>query len=345
MEAPGDLFFDTDPSEAFPLALLQTLVSPTLEAVTVEAIKHSATPAAVYRLRLDYGSGAAGLPPTLIAKRTAPNWTDDAAGHRREYEFYRQWAGRLGDALPHVTYAGPEPDTDFGLILLEDVAASHHFSPTDHLWRPDELSQALRAYAQLHVRGAALIDHDQPLDWLFPRYEDRVIARAAELPAMVSSLAGQGKLRPLRGFDPLVAWALGAIDTYKALPATLLHNDVAPQNIGLPRRGIGRVAGGAGGLGNGGVGSGRNGSGLPVHAALRQYETGRSRGHARPVLAGAAAAGGCGASGRRTPLPAAVGRRPVYPVAHPGGLGAQPTELSRRLSAACLLGQHVRRSG
>ncbi len=236
-EVPGDFFFDADPFEAIPLARLQTLVSPAIEAVTVDRIKQSATPAMVYRLTMAYGPDAAGLPSSLIAKRVAPNWADDTTGHRREYEFYRQWASRLGDALPHVTYAGPEPDTDYGLILLEDVAAGHRFSPADHLWRPDELSQALRAYARLHVRGAALIDDDQRPDWLFPRYEDRVIARAAELPEMVASLAEQGKLRPLQSFDTLVEWVVNAIDTYKALPATLLHNDVAPQNIGLPRRG------------------------------------------------------------------------------------------------------------
>lgn len=217
----------------FPLERLRKLLGPALRSVRVEALKHSATPAAVYRLSLQYETEMPPHHSTLIAKRIAPDWSGDVQGYRREFEFYRQWADMLAFILPEVVYAGPEPETGYGLVLLQDVAATHRFFATNHVWKPEELSRTMRAYAQVHVQGYSIIEDSQTPDWLFPRYEERILAQAAEIPRMVAGLVGAEMWRPLSGIEHLIESVVSGIQTFANLPTTLLHNDVAPQNIGL----------------------------------------------------------------------------------------------------------------
>lgn len=241
-QATGGSFPREGEGFGFPLERLRKLLGPTLRSVRADALKHSATPAAVYRLTLDYDRGASFQPPTLIAKRIAPEWDGDVQGYRREFEFYRQWADSLAFALPEVVYAGPEPDSDYGLVLLQDVAATHRFFATDHVWKRQELGRAMRAYAQLHVQGYSIMADCQTPEWLFPRYEERVRAQAAELPRKVANLVEAGvwgEERPFSGIERLVERVVADIQTFANLPVSLLHNDVAPQNIGLR---VGRTA-------------------------------------------------------------------------------------------------------
>ena len=239
-EASGDCVPGDEYATEAALSHLRDLFGPSLRSVRIEAIKQSATPATVYRLALDSEPAAKLLPNTLIAKRIAPDWRDDVAGHRREIAFYQEWAPRLGTAVPHVFYAGPEPGTDFGIIILEDVAATHRFHASDHVWRSDELRRALRGYARLHVQGAALAGSGPPPGWLFPRYEERVRGRATELPEMIGSLVSAGVCPPLRDVELLIERTLATSEALAGHPVTVLHNDVAPQNIGL-RQGAARL--------------------------------------------------------------------------------------------------------
>lgn len=222
------------------LSHLRDLFGSSLRSVRIEAIKQSAAPATVYRLALDNEPAARRLPNTLIAKRIAPGRREDAAGQRREIAFYQDWAPRLGAAIPQVFYAGPDPGTDFGLIILEDVAATHRFHASDHVWRADELRRALRGYARLHVQGAELAESSPLPDWLFPRYEERVRERATELPDMIAALVRAGVCPPLRDVEQLIERTLDTSEALAGQPVTALHNDVAPQNIGL-RQGDARL--------------------------------------------------------------------------------------------------------
>lgn len=211
----------------FPLSRLRKLFDPAPRSVQVDVLQHSTTPATVYRLTLDDGRA------TLIAKRIAPNWGEDIQGYRREFEFYRHWANQLAFVLPEVIYAGQEPETGYGLVLLQDLAATHRFFTTNHIWKPEELERALRAYAKLHVQGYSLLDKHRTPEWLFPRYEARILAQAAEIPQMVAYLVKAGLWRPLPRLERFIQNVVADIQAFADLPVTLLHNDVAPQNIGL----------------------------------------------------------------------------------------------------------------
>jgi len=236
-KVPDDSVSGDEDFTAFALSRLRERFNPALRSVRIEAIKQSATPATVYRLTVDNGLNAARYPSTLIAKRIAPDWHDDPQGHRREVAFYQDWSGSLGDSIPTVYFAGSEPAGDYGLILLEDVAATHRFHAPDHLWQTDELRRALRGYAQLHVLGYNITAGQPAPAWLFPRYETRVIERASKLPEMIDSLVAAEVCPPLRGIEQLIERTVSAIQTWAERPITVVHNDVAPQNIGL-RQGV-----------------------------------------------------------------------------------------------------------
>jgi hypothetical protein len=89
----------------------------------------------------------------------------------------------------------------------------------------------LRTYARFHVAGRAALPDDRA--WLLPRYEARV--RTTDVLAQADELRRWGVWGPLPRLPQLVARTLDGIRRLESHPVTLLHNDVSPANVGLPR--------------------------------------------------------------------------------------------------------------
>lgn len=217
------------------LAFFQKVVHPEICTVTGTCFKVSASPSALYRVELDYesGYGEAG-PRTVIVKRIAPDWRDDPYGHDREVNFYGSLYPRLELQQGRVYFAGVEPESEYRLVIVEDMGGSHRFPPPTHPWSEQELRPILQTYARLHVRGQPYIHNVCEEGWLFPRHEERVRATAETLPQMVETVVKAGLWSPVPGFSALLERTLKKIDQLADAPITLLHGDVYPPNIGLP---------------------------------------------------------------------------------------------------------------
>jgi thiamine kinase-like enzyme len=72
---------------------------------------------------------------------------------------------------------------------------------------------------------------------LIPRLEERVRETAAELSEMAAQLEELGVFPNLPGFEQALARFMDSMPAYEALPATILHLDSAPGNVGLPLNG------------------------------------------------------------------------------------------------------------
>ena len=225
--------------DAPPLTFLRSVVSPSIKQVAAELIKHSSTPAVVYRLWLECENGQG--PPSLVVKRIEAGWPDDPRGHEREVRFYRRLLPQLDIPHPHVYYAGPEPGSSAHLVMMEDVAHTHHFPSKVHVWTQTEIEQILHAYARLHASGLNCWPAEEELDWLMDRHEKRLFETAGELPGMVEAIVDRGIWTRMPGFGRLLDRMLRDAEVLASHPVTVLHNDVYPPNCGLPVSGDGNV--------------------------------------------------------------------------------------------------------
>lgn len=228
---------DSGDNPAVWLSLARGVFGPRVSSVAAQTLKHSASPATVYRLVLS-GLETDGGPLTVIAKRTAIGWADDDHGPMREALFLRHLIGQVGIPHPRVYFAGPLDCGDGWLTLVEDVAPAYHFHTADHLWTAAELQPILTSYATFHRRGAAALSSQDTWEWLFPPYGARVVNTASELPGMIEGLTSAGIWQSLPGIGRLVDHTVRALESAD-WAETLVHNDVTPANAGLPRQGPG----------------------------------------------------------------------------------------------------------
>jgi hypothetical protein len=215
------------------LSLLQQVVHPGICDATATLIKRSNTPASVYRVTIRTRAGLK-LPSTLIVKRVALDWPDDGYWDERETRFYNALLPGLGLAHTDIYYAGRQPDGDFNVIVMGDVAGTHRFLRPADAWRTAEMEPVMRAYAQLHVGGEGCLPPESERAWLLDRHETRVHAASAELPRMVEELVALDLWPPMPGFPRLLSWLQETGELLAHIPPTLLHNDVYPPNIALP---------------------------------------------------------------------------------------------------------------
>ncbi|HJS30135.1 MAG TPA: phosphotransferase [Anaerolineales bacterium] len=212
------------------LPLLRQSVSPRIRRYSELKIKDSATPASVYRLRLDYDGQADG-PERLILKRIQAVYPDDPGFPDREISIYREILPSLGIRHARAHYTGIDPETQERLILLEDLA-NYRLPPPDRPWSQAEGECIARTYARLHVEAVRCLPPPGERDWLFPPHESRLDRE--NLLGMARELEGQIVWGPLPGLDRLLDQALVAAGTFAGVPRTLLHNDVYPPNVALP---------------------------------------------------------------------------------------------------------------
>ena len=214
------------------LELLRRTVDPGISGFSQRTIKTGPAPVRVYRLNLAYRAGADG-PPSIVAKVTAPNWPDDPDSVDRENRFYQRILPCLD--IPHagVIYSGVDQTAGHRLLLLEDLAVGYVFQPVRHRWSPDEVRCIVRAYARLHALGQAALPPREERGWLMPRHE--AYLDVVDLASMVTELGERRLLSPLPGIGNLIEWTMAQAGPAQAPPATLLHNDVYPTNVALPR--------------------------------------------------------------------------------------------------------------
>jgi len=217
--------------------LAHEIFGPRARVLGVTTLKRSAGPSIVYRLRV---ADQAGKSRTLIAKRAAAGREGDPVDHQREARFLRLLAEAEFDIpRPYTYYAGPMAASGDWLAVVEDVSAAYRFPDATQPWSMDGLRPVLAAYAAFHARGTAALAALGDREWLFPPYQGRVEAVAAEMPALVESLVAAGIWQPLPAFGTLLERTLRELEATPGWGATLVHNDVTPANAGLPRSGQG----------------------------------------------------------------------------------------------------------
>jgi hypothetical protein len=212
------------------VTLFRQLIGPHVRHCRARLVKVSASPSRVYRIRLTYADGRAG-PPTVMVKVIARAWPDDPHGGGRERRFYTQVLPRLDVPRPEVYAVMMDEARAHHLIVTEDLARGYVFHPPAHAWTPEEARRVLRTYARFHVAGRAALPDERA--WLLPRYEARV--READIAGMAEELRREGVWGPLPRLPRLLARTVDEIRRLADQPVTLLHNDVSPANVGLPR--------------------------------------------------------------------------------------------------------------
>jgi hypothetical protein len=213
------------------LDFLRPVFGPRLIDFSIDKIKNSAGPAVVYQVNLQYERGHSGI-PSAILKTIAPHWPDDPFAPDRELQIYRDLLPQTGLRTASLFYTGVEPATGLRLIVLEDLGEQYRFPPPAYRWLPEEVDRFLRTYACLHVRGRESLPPAPERAWLLtyqqPDWQAETVLQE------LAGLIARGIFRPLPGAERLVDRALGLLGAFAAWPATLLHGDLYPPNIGLP---------------------------------------------------------------------------------------------------------------
>jgi hypothetical protein len=119
------------------------------------------------------------------------------------------------------------------MLILEDLKAAYRFPRTSHRWTVAELRHALGAYARLHVLGRSLLPEESDRGWLFSYLEPPIDLEG--LRADYQELVAGAHWSPISGLEDLIEEAGHGVQELAARPITLLHHDVWPSNVALPR--------------------------------------------------------------------------------------------------------------
>ena len=217
------------------LDLLRNAISAGIVGFQDRLIKTGAVPTRVHRLHLEYEAQAVG-PLSAILKVAAPDWPADPPGPDRERRFYACLLPQLDVAHPRIYYTGVEGETGCRILLLEDLAPTHYCPLPLHAWTPAEMHRLLRAYARLHIAGCDALPPQGERGWMWRPLLQRRDWTADQILARFQALVEWEIWSPLRAIERLIAETLAQMPHFGASPVTLLHNDVYPPNIALPRK-------------------------------------------------------------------------------------------------------------
>jgi len=213
------------------LPFWQQLISPQVGAFTARPLKHSSSPATIYRIHFSSQNGRLPV-DSVICKVVAPAWPGDPHGSEREFLFYQHLRPRLGLPHPTVYYTGQDSASGYRFIVLADLAAAYHFPPHDHRWTGTEIESVLRSYAHLHAQDTACLPPPEARQWLWtyfaPTWTPDGLAQMAE------TLHQRGIWQPLPGVSQLAEVTLAAATHFSHASMTLVHHDIHPSNVALP---------------------------------------------------------------------------------------------------------------
>jgi hypothetical protein len=218
---------------------LRRAVSPALAGCSWREIKASPR-STVYRADLLYEDDAreADAPPaSAIVKVLQGPWDDDPTGLDREVRFYREVLPRISLRHPRLYGADVDEGTGTRTLVLEDLASRYRFPDPRYAWSPGEVESFLPSYARLHVEGEGALSPAGKRGWLMRPWHAGL--HGPELREKVADLIAWGVWGPLPGIGELIEDTLGSVGRLATCRPTLLHNDLYPPNVALPRAGRG----------------------------------------------------------------------------------------------------------
>lgn len=203
--------------------------------VEVRSLLHGVATKAL--VRLTYAGPAAGVPVDLCVKggfEVANQHILTGGAYFREASFYRDIAGSLNVVTPACYYAGADPETKQGVVVMEDLlAAGATLGSAQRGHSVEEAAGYIDSFAALHAYnwgGGIATSHS----WLgshtgmesihYPMYTERIQGnlddeRGASLPAVMRDGATLIKAIPM------------LIDLISTAPKCLTHCDPHAGNL------------------------------------------------------------------------------------------------------------------
>ena len=211
------------------LDLLQQAFGTEVDDCQAELIKIALGWSRVYRVRLTRRGQAPSWRESVIVKTIDPNGPSTPFEAERELRFYQTLQPKLSIPKPEVYFLTTDPATGFHVIVMEDLAATHHIPSHPYQWRRAELKSVLRAYAYLHTSQMERLDYP----WLAPRHES--LLDFEKIPEQVAVVQRAGIWKELPGLSELIACAYESCKRYADAKINLLHGDTTPTNAPLPK--------------------------------------------------------------------------------------------------------------
>lgn len=200
----------------------------TIDGFQPELITRKPPYASVYRLNLERRAGS--LPFDSLILKQYPGSSHGSVPN--EIRFYREILTHMEFPQPRVYSVEQDKDGTW-LVFFEDLGNTHTFHKPDYRWTAEELRNILAVYACLHKVGIQHLPEAGKRDWLFSYAVSDLSLE--EIPDVCETLVNQGiwpAPLPVRGLlDELKAYNYDL----NALQPTILHNDLYPPNVALPR--------------------------------------------------------------------------------------------------------------
>jgi hypothetical protein len=185
------------------------------------------------RLRLTYDRVECDAPPAVVVKLPAsdPRYRrigDFYHAYEREIRFYREVAPRAPLRLPRCFYAGLQRDSDWYLLVLEDMSG---YSPGDQVrgLSAAQACAAVQAMGAFHAswwNTSALAE----LEWM-PRRNLHASHYRAAWPKFREVVGPRLAPEALARGEELNACIDDWLDRIDAMPATIVHADFRADNL------------------------------------------------------------------------------------------------------------------
>ncbi len=216
---------------------LDAVLAPRFPGVRVAGttvVEELRTVATKVRFRVSYKDNPAGAPEALCVKGYFAPHSEGAAAGLVEARFYATTAPLLPLRVPQCVHAGVDPQTDHGLVLMEDlVAGGCTFLTALSPYTADQTAATLEQIARLHTADPGPL-RAQDTSFLAPRLEGYLGYVSEErLQTQLDDGRADGLPPELRRADRLRA-GLRALAAHSAAHAsTLVHGDAHAGNLYL----------------------------------------------------------------------------------------------------------------